>query len=256
MKIKSYKIIIALLAGVIILQWLFIFEKHRKAAGPLPAIKGKIAIVLDDWGYNLHNMPVLPQIKQHFTAAVLPSLAYSRRVAEALKEQGIEIALHLPLEPHEKYGLEKNTIFTTSSKEEILRVLNEGLGSVKYAKGVTNHMGSRATEDERVMGIIFGELKRRNLYFLDNMDTRESICLIVARNAGIHFGRRDVFLDNLKEPEYIKGQLLKLKEKAKRYGRAIGVGHDNKVTLEVLAEVMPQMEKEGYRFVFLSEFLK
>ncbi|MGD0335974.1 MAG: divergent polysaccharide deacetylase family protein [Candidatus Omnitrophota bacterium] len=256
MKIKSYKIIIALLISVIILQWLFIFEKHRKAAVTPVAIKGKIAIVLDDWGYNLHNIPVASQIKQHFTAAVLPCLAYSRRVALALKEQGVEIALHLPLEPHEKYGLEKDTIFTTSSKEEILRILNEGLVSVKYAKGVTNHMGSRATEDERVMGIIFGELKQRNLYFLDNMDTRQSICSIVARNTGIHFGRRDVFLDNLKNPEYIKGQLLKLKEKAKRYGWAIGVGHDNKVTLEVLKEAMPQMEKEGCRFVFLSELLK
>ena len=65
--------------------------------------------------------------------------------------------------------------------------------------------------------------------------------------------RRDVFLDNVEESGYIKQQINKLKSKARSRGFAIGIGHDRKVTLEVLREVMPQLSKEGYKFVFLSE---
>jgi polysaccharide deacetylase 2 family uncharacterized protein YibQ len=40
------------------------------------------------------------------------------------------------------------------------------------------------------------------------------------------------------------------------YGQAIGIGHDRKITLEVLKEVMPSIEKEGYKFVFVSELIR
>jgi len=40
------------------------------------------------------------------------------------------------------------------------------------------------------------------------------------------------------------------------YGHAIGIGHDRKVTLEVLKEVMPELDREGFKFVFVSELVK
>jgi polysaccharide deacetylase 2 family uncharacterized protein YibQ len=70
------------------------------------------------------------------------------------------------------------------------------------------------------------------------------------------FTKRDVFIDNKQSPDYIKGQVYKLKTRARIYGQVIGIGHDRKTTLEVLKEVMPQLEKEGYRFVFVSELVK
>jgi polysaccharide deacetylase 2 family uncharacterized protein YibQ len=36
-------------------------------------------------------------------------------------------------------------------------------------------------------------------------------------------------------------------------GSAVGIGHDRKITLEVLRDVMPQLAKEGYKLVFVSE---
>jgi len=63
-------------------------------------------------------------------------------------------------------------------------------------------------------------------------------------------------LDNQEDPVYIKGQIYKLKMKAKHYGRAMGICHDRKISLEVLKEIMSQLEKEGYKFVFVSELVK
>ncbi|MBU2221747.1 MAG: divergent polysaccharide deacetylase family protein, partial [Candidatus Omnitrophica bacterium] len=51
-------------------------------------------------------------------------------------------------------------------------------------------------------------------------------------------------------------QLLELKNKAKAYGKAIGIGHNHKLTLEVLRDFIPATEKEGYRFVFVSDLVK
>ena len=45
------------------------------------AIKGRIAIVLDDWGYSLNNLRSVDEIEYPLTLAILPNLPYSRRVA-------------------------------------------------------------------------------------------------------------------------------------------------------------------------------
>ena len=220
------------------------------------SFKGKIAIIIDDWGYNLNNMPTANKIKYPFTASILPNLKDSKRAADEFHARGFEIILHLPMEPREKYGLEKNTITTSMDGSDINRIIEQDLSNLVYAKGVSNHMGSRATEDTRTMALVFKELKNKHIFFLDSFVTPRSVCQEAARNTGIPFARRDIFLDNNVEEVYIKQQINKLKSRARSKGWAIGIGHDRKVTLEVLKEVMPALVKEGYKLVFVSELVK
>ncbi len=252
---RRYKIIIGSLLLVIILQWVFIIKRPKKIPPPLP-IKGKIAIVIDDWGYNLNNLPLLDQIKYPLTVSVLPNLNYSRIIAEDSHKMGFEIILHLPLQPREILRLEKDTIMTSMDESTIRNILKRDLTNVPYALGVSNHMGSKATEDPRVMGIIFKELKKKGLYFLDSLVSSDSVGFDLAHKMQLGFIKRDIFLDNTETPEYIKGQIYKLKTRARVYGQTVGIGHDRRVTLEVLKEVMPQLEKEGYKFVSVSELIK
>lgn len=159
------------------------------------------------------------------------------------------------MEPHGNNNLEKNTITTDMNEATIKNILDRDLDNVVYPRGVNNHMGSLATEDERVMGIVFSELKKRNLYYLDSFVTPKSVCMVMAHKSSLTFAQRDIFLDNDDDPEYIKGQLEKLKGVADSKGWAIGIGHDRKNTLEVLRTMMPELEKEGYRFITLSELI-
>jgi polysaccharide deacetylase 2 family uncharacterized protein YibQ len=257
---QGYKIAIGILCLVIIIQWIFIIALTRPKRVPKPpirpkvvTIKGRIAIVLDDWGYNLNNLPILEQIKYPLTISVLPNLDYSRTISEGLKRQGYEIILHLPMEPHEKHRLEKNTIMTSMDEGGIKEIVALDLNSVLGASGVSNHMGSMATEDSRTMEIIFKELRQRGLYFLDSFVSSRSVCADLAGKAHVRLAKRDVFLDNYQERTYIRNQVYKLKSRAKIFGQAIGIGHDHKITLEVLKEVMPELEKDGYKFVYVSE---
>lgn len=255
--IIRYKIAIAILSLIVILQSLFILTRPKRAALRIPvAVKGKIAIVIDDWGYSLNNVQLLEELRYPITCSILPGLNYSESVAREAQTKGYEVILHLPMEPYEKYRLERRTIMTSLDEKSIKGIIKQDLDSLVYAKGVSNHMGSRATEDSRTMEIIFQELKKRHLYFLDSMSSVKSICFALARKMNLGFAKRDVFLDNEEEPGYIRGQIYKLKTKAKVYGRAIGIGHDRRITLEVLKEMMPELEKEGYKFVFVSELVK
>ena len=260
MNIRRYKIAILILSLLVVIEGVLLISlwvSRPKRIIKIPKIPiGKIAIVIDDWGYNLNNLYLLDQIKYPFTVSILPRLDYSKRVATELNRRGVQIILHLPMEPHEKFRLEKNTILTSMDEETIRNIIVQDLADIHYAQGVSNHMGSKATEDLRTMGIVLKELKKRNLFFLDSLVSSKTICSSLAAKLGVGFVKRDVFLDNREDPEYIKGQIYKLKKKAQTFGYALGIGHDRKITLEVLKETMPELEREGYKLVFVSELVK
>ena len=218
--------------------------------------RGRIAIVIDDWGYSLNNIPIVKQIKQPLTCAILPGLKNSNLVMQQLNGLGFEIILHLPMEPKEKYNLEKNTIILGMDAEAIEKIFQKDLESITFAKGISNHMGSRITEDLKASTLVMEEAKKRRLYFFDSFVTNRSVCPGLAKKIKISFAKRDVFLDNQNDLKYIKGQLIKLKDLSKRQGFAIGIGHDRKNTLLLLSQMLPQLEKEGYKFVFLSQVVQ
>ena len=222
------------------------------AALPSGLTKMQIAIVIDDWGYNPDLADMLDP-KYPVTCAVLPNLAASRQVSEKLHSKGQEIILHLPMEPREKLNLENDTILISMNDAQIRKILDKDLESVLYARGINNHMGSFATTDAKVMKSVFKEMKKKRLYFLDSSTAAGSVCPKLAPKFGINFAKRNVFIDNESDPEYIKKQILGLALVARTYGSAIGIGHARPNTLETLKEIMPELESQGYKFVFVSE---
>lgn len=269
MKVKRYKTAVFVLALLAFIEAMCIAHllmrptKAKKAPAPpvpsaqlKPAPKGSIAIVIDDWGYNLNNLAALERIKVPLTAAVLPNLPYSAEISRQLHSRGFEIILHLPMEPRQEQSLEEDTVRTSMDEAQIRRILARDLENLGFAKGVSNHMGSRATEDARTMSAVFRELKDRGLYFFDSLVSARSVCPALARKTGLRFAKRDVFLDNQQDRDYIRGQVEKLKARARLNGKAIGIGHDRRLTLEVLQVLIPQLQKEGYRFVFVSDLAR
>lgn len=272
---------IYVLAGIIIIEAVFLIASCQRKAKPPPRkqpaqvqkkpapevkpkpevpeeYQGKIAIVLDDWGYSLNNVDALKEIKEPLTLAILPRRAYSAAIAGIAKEIGKEAILHLPLEPHREKNyrsLEPDTIMITMTRQEVLKILGADIKNLPGIKGVSNHMGSLATENEPLMKLIFSELKKRKLYFLDSY-TGKTVCKDLAGSAGLAYARRQVFLDNKNDAQYIRGQLELLARIAGQSGYAIGIGHDRPKTLEALAKAIPGLRKRGLRFVYVSELVK
>ncbi|MFA5256146.1 MAG: divergent polysaccharide deacetylase family protein [Candidatus Omnitrophota bacterium] len=217
----------------------------------------KVAIVIDDFGYNMNNIDRLFAIKRAVTFSVLPNLPYSKKIASLASSKGYEVILHLPMESVDSSApAETDTIKTGMGEKDILAVLEKDIASVPGLSGVSNHQGSKATEDKRCMSIVLSGLKKRSLYFFDSLVTDKSVCRMAAARWKVPYAKRDIFLDNENNPEYIEKQMLSLRKMAFKYGSVIAVCHDRKNTIAVLSKMMPELAEEGIRFVYLSEMVK
>src|SRR4030042_1073236 len=91
----TYRFLISLIIIIAALLLYALVIRPKKIPKVSAAIKGKIAIVIDDWGYNLHNLETLKTIRFPITASILPNLSYSKFLARELYRHNIEIILHL-----------------------------------------------------------------------------------------------------------------------------------------------------------------
>lgn len=215
----------------------------------------KIAVILDDWGYNKKGFSYLESIKYPLTAAVLPGLAYSKAAAETAHKNGKAVMLHLPMQPQKELPREKRMIMAAMSQGEVRHIVDFLTGEIPFFTGINNHQGSLVTEDRRIMGIILEEMRQRNLFFIDSLTSPKSIAYEEAKRLGVPAGKRSVFIDNQKELEYNEKQIDELKNTAKKRGYAIGIGHDDVVTLQALQKTMLLLEDEGFEFVYAVELV-
>ena len=238
-------------------------NRKGKPADRLPPASGKIharpkvAIVVDDFGYSKNNLDAFLSLEQPITLSILPEQRYTREVARLAGARGFETILHLPLEPDRNdVGQEADTIKTDMSEKEIVSILKKEIALVPGIDGVSNHMGSKATEDRATMTSIIKHLKSEGLYYFDSLTSNRSVCSDVAGSLGVKCARRDIFLDNLNNTAAIEKQLADLEALAFKRGEAIAICHDRKNTAAVLARNMPRMAGNGIEFVRLSELVK
>jgi len=227
-----------------------------KVPSPPEKAKPKVAIVLDDWGYNIKNLNAVLEINKPMNLSILPGLPYSAFVANKAREHNFEVILHMPMEPKAKMRLELSTLYTTMSDDEIRLNLAKALESVPHAKGISNHEGSKATRDQRLIKVVFAELKKDNLFFLDSLVTNDSACESLAVEMKIKFAKRSIFLDNESSPAYIRKQFEKLIDLAVKNGKAVGIGHDRPNTIAILKEMIPRLEENGIELTYISELAK
>jgi hypothetical protein len=228
--------------------------KTEKQGGKVD-YKAKIAIVLDDWGYSKKLVNKTLGLKTPVTFSVLPNLAYSTYVAKEAHQAGYEVILHLPMESKSHLAAEKEYLNSQMNEEEISAFLEKSLESVPYADAVSNHQGSKATEDKELMQRFFVILSAKDLFFLDSCVTYDSCAAPTAADCGLKTLTRNVFLDNKSDFDYIKGQFEELQEKALERGEAVGIGHARATTIEALEKLIPEAKENNIEFIFLSELL-
>jgi len=220
------------------------------------ARKVKVAIVIDDMGYDKKIFKKFVDLGIPLTFSILPGQKFSAGIAKEARSLNYEVMLHLPMEPRNPERNPGNgTILTHMSQDEILRQLSEDIESVPYIAGVNNHMGSLLTENQDVMNIILEEIHRRGLFFVDSKTSPRSVAYETARRIGVRSGRRDVFLDNKSDIEYIKGQVDKVIRIAKQNGEATAIGHPRAGTIAAIREKIADFKKEGIELVPVSEVL-
>jgi polysaccharide deacetylase 2 family uncharacterized protein YibQ len=211
----------------------------------LPSGRPRVALVIDDLGYDLPMAEAFFNLNVPLTAAVLPFSPHKNEVVAAARRHGRPVMLHLPMEPEEYPRVDPGpgALLTSMSPDELLAQLREDLQDVPTAIGVNNHMGSRLTQDADRLNQVFSVLRERGLFFIDSRTTDKTRGYQSARLLNVPFAQRDVFLDHRQEPEFIRRQIEVLIRRAEENGQAVGIGHPHPVTLEVLREQLPQMRR-------------
>ncbi|MBW2017940.1 MAG: divergent polysaccharide deacetylase family protein [Deltaproteobacteria bacterium] len=228
------------------------FPSHKvrliyRAGEKVPTHKlPRIALIIDDLGYDKTIGRQLIELEIPLTLSVLPVAPFTRSIVNETRERGRELMLHLPMEPRHYPDLNPGpgALLTSMDAGEIKKIMDADFQRVPGAKGFNNHMGSLFTERWDKMRIVLSEAKRRGLFFVDSRTTNKTVALRTAREMGVPAARRNVFLDNDASPTAIKFQMERLLGIARQKGAAVGIGHPNRETLRALKEYLPKLKRD------------
>jgi polysaccharide deacetylase 2 family uncharacterized protein YibQ len=222
------------------------------------AIK-RVAIVIDDFGNGMRGTSQMLGLPIRLTTAIMPFLPTTRQDAEAAHAKGHDVIIHLPMEPvrGKPSWLGPKAILTSLPDDEIRRRVEAAIEDVPYAVGMNNHMGSKATADERVMRIVLQVCKERGLFFLDSRTSYKTVVPKVAKEVGVTLLQNDLFLDDVYTPHHVSKQLRLLKQELEKKNSCVAIGHVGPaglVTSGTLRSMIPKWEGQ-VRFVGVSELL-
>jgi hypothetical protein len=235
-------------------------EKHAtESIAPKHKIgqaRKRVAILIDDIGYDLSPLYELLKIDAPLTFAVLPHYAHSVDAANILHRAKREILLHLPMEPHafpdENPGM--GALLMSMSDRQIEEELDRDLDAIPFLSGVNNHMGSKFMEDEAKLNIVFKELKKRNLFFVDSRTTALSRGQEIAKKLRLRFVARKIFIDNDRDYVTILRNLTtRINEEFAHKSEAfVMIGHPRLKTIQALKEAIPVLKARGIDVVPVS----
>lgn len=225
--------------------------RHGKSAAP------RLAIILDDLGYDRAAADSLFALPFPLTISVLPHLPLSTEIAEEASRRGDQVLLHLPMQSDAPGArTEEVELRVGMNAAQVDAALAGMLQTVPLAAGVNNHQGSRATSDPALMAELMPALRQRNLFFIDSRTTASTVAYDAAIRAGVPAASRKVFLDDTQTPEAILGQLDLAARDALRDGSAIAIAHPHPVTIAVLSRAVPRLEARGIELVYAADLLR
>lgn len=218
---------------------------------------GKLAVIVDDCGYDMSSVRTLLNTGLPLNFAVLPYKPYSSDVLEMIKSDGRVAMLHLPMEPVDRSAMSEgsSTICTDMSKDKILELTRKAINSLPGVSGVNNHQGSKATADSATMTTVLQELRNQDLFFVDSRTSSKSVARDKAVAMGVPTARNDIFLDNSSDMQAIRKQIYKAMDIAEKNGSAIAICHARPNTAKAWSMYAEEIKNTGIELVPITDLL-
>lgn len=218
---------------------------------------GKLAVIIDDCGYDVDLVQRLVNLHAPFSFAIIPYRDYSSDSLHVINGGGQVAMLHLPMEPMDASAMSegKSTVLTSMDDKRIMQLTGEMIKSLPGISGVNNHQGSKATSDERTMRAVLKEIKRQGLFFVDSNTYAKSLGDKLAADMGVPTGRNNIFLDNSTNEDEIIKKIWQAAAIADKYGSAIAICHARPHTVNAWEQVMGEVKASGLQLVPVTEVL-
>lgn len=211
--------------------------------------KPKLAIIIDDMA-SASQVRALKALNLKLNPSFFPpDKNHSETPKLALKFDFYMV--HLPLAAIHYNKPELDTLNPSDSKERIFKKIKQIKKDFKDLRYVNNHTGSLFTGNEEAMKKLYEALKNQNIFFVDSKTIGNSKAAKVAKELGVPYIQRDVFLDNEDDVSYVKKQLQSVVKLAQKKGFAIAIGHPRKNTFQALEQSKDLLK--SVKLVYLSE---
>jgi polysaccharide deacetylase 2 family uncharacterized protein YibQ len=220
----------------------------------------RLAIIIDDVGNDMKGTKEILDMPVKLTVAVMPFLQTTKQDAIAAHEKGMDVIVHMPMEPKKGKSewLGPGAITSNLTDEQVRERVEKAIDDVPYAIGMNNHMGSKITSDKRIMSIVLDVCLERGLFFVDSRTNFRSVVgeLAVAKN--LPPVGNDIFLDDQNTKAHIRKQLDLAAKHAvdKKSCVVIGhVGHTGMNTSAVIRDSVSRLQNQ-VQFVGIGEMVR
>ncbi len=223
-----------------------------------PVSAPRVAVIVDDLGARRDVFDPLRDIRRPLTVAILPGLPLSQWTAREAAQAGMEVILDLPMEPYRFPEVDPGpgALLMAMGPQELQAQVGAHLASVPGAVGVTNHMGSRMTEDRARMRTVLAVLAGRRLFLVDGLASNLSVAYDEAKALGLRAGRRQIVVDHAAGEAGDRVRWDEVAWWAERRGEAIVIAHGHPLTARLLREYVPRWEARGIRLVPVSQLAR
>ncbi|MBE4907321.1 divergent polysaccharide deacetylase family protein [Bacillus luteolus] len=245
---------------IILLMVVLLFSSFMSnAAANVDNTKKVLAIVIDDFGNNMKGTEDMLALPIPLTVAIMPHMTTTERDAKLAHSRGHEVIIHLPMEPKrgKKSWLGPGAITTDLSDEEIRKRVEAAIENVPYAVGMNHHMGSKVTENERIMRIVLEVCKEKGLYYLDSKTAGKSVIPKIAAELSVPYLENNMFFDHQYSSKHIYKQASVIVKKLEDRSPLIAIGHVGITGDNVVGAIkanIPEYEKHA-EIVLLSELI-
>lgn len=249
---KSACLVTGSLLGINSFSKAFAFTGQCESPLPQP----KISLIIDDIGYSLPRARQFLGLNIPITFSILPRVTYSRDLSLEISDHGHDVMLHQPMQPYNS-NLDPGpgALYEGDDPSRISGIIEENISGIPFAIGVNNHMGSRFTECQREIKQTLRVIKNNDLFFIDSRTSNNSKAFRTARNLNLSTDRRNVFLDTTRDESAILFRLHQLKQCARKYGHAIGIGHPFPETARAIEYFLKDLKASDISFVHISKIM-
>jgi polysaccharide deacetylase 2 family uncharacterized protein YibQ len=219
------------------------------------AKKSRVAVIIDDAGENLELLEELAELSFPVTVSVIPGSKNDAESAGWAKRHGLEVMVHLPMEPeaYPEKNPGNNAVLISMNQRKLREATLDLIEEIPYASGVNNHMGSRFTQNAFKMNPVLDMIAAKQLYFIDSRTTRFTVAYKMAQWKKIPSAERTLFIDE--DPEVITDRFVELIQLGRLEQGAVGIAHLKTSTLNALKGIDPA-DFRDVEFVFASELCK
>lgn len=215
----------------------------------------KIAIIVGGLGLSqTGTQAAIDRLPPDITLAFAPYGASIDRWMQQARRDGHELLLQLPMEPFDYPDNDPgpHTLLVSNSAGELRDRLAWLLSRMSNYVGVMNYMGARFTATETSLELLFDEITRRGLMYVDDGSSSRSNATATASSMRTPFSHADLVIDDVPRPKEITARLLQLEGTARAQGIAVGVASALPVTIDELAKWSRDLEERGLQLVPIS----